>query len=85
MKIYQLAVSKVSGLALLALCSTNIYAASITGQVNVTGTVGVSSTAIDFYSNASQACGIGTQIPSVVSALATPKVGTLTRSLTRSC
>ena len=60
MKIYQLAVSKVSGLALLALCSTNIYAASITGTVNINGTVSVSATSIDFYSDASQACGLGT-------------------------
>ena len=60
MKIHQRAVSKASGLALLALCSTSIYAASITGQVNINGTVGVSSSAINFYSDAGQACGIGT-------------------------
>ena len=58
MKIQQRTVSKVFGLALLTLCSTKIYAAPITGQVNLNATVGVSASTIDFYSLIGSACGI---------------------------
>ncbi len=52
------AVAKACGIALLGLCSINGYAASITGQVNLNASVGVSAFSIDFYSNTAQACGI---------------------------
>ena len=57
MQIHQQAIAKMFGLTLLTLCSTNIYAASITGQVNLGGTVSVSATTIDFYSISTTACG----------------------------
>ncbi len=46
------------GITLLGLCSLNLYAASITGIVNINASVGVSALTIDFYSNTTQACGI---------------------------
>ncbi len=52
------ALAKACGIALLGLCSFNGYAASITGQVNLNASVGVSAFSIDFYSNSAQACGI---------------------------
>ena len=51
------ALGKACGIAMLGLCSFNGYAASITGQVNTTGTVAVSAFTIDFYSGVGSACG----------------------------
>jgi|GEM_PF-4283875 len=57
MQISKRAIANVFYTSILGVCSMNLDAAPITGVVNLSATVGVSATTIDFRSDPSQGCG----------------------------